>query len=348
MTTSSGFFRSRLQQLASAPVNEATLTKRVDQYYVPVYEHLKTRLGAFRAKQAESNSTDISPFFVGVSAPQGCGKTTLVGLMQELFIEEGISCAVMSLDDFYLRKVDQDSLADRNPSNPMLQYRGNAGSHDLDLVGDVMAQLQAASTTGTNPSFSSSAAAAAVCPVKEVRIPHFDKALFGGRGDRADRESWPAVNTPVDVVIFEGWMLGFSAVSDDEAGDLEGTGYSPLNPPLFPSAVNMAGIADVNKLLAGPGYRNLHHAFDSWLVLQLDNVDHVYQWRLEAEKAQNNGLSDDDVRDFVARFMPSYRAYLEKLYTHGPQRRDDVGPQDVLAFPVGVDRCPIYDLSSRS
>ncbi|GFH21786.1 uncharacterized protein HaLaN_19153, partial [Haematococcus lacustris] len=70
---------------------------------------------------------------VGISAPQGCGKTTLVEQLQQLFSATGSAAASVSVDDFYLTFKDQTALAARHPDNPLLQYRGNAGSHDLEL-----------------------------------------------------------------------------------------------------------------------------------------------------------------------------------------------------------------------
>lgn len=47
------------------------------------------------------------PLLVGVSAPQGCGKTTLVEEMRRMLEKAGHSCAVLSIDDFYLTRKDQ-------------------------------------------------------------------------------------------------------------------------------------------------------------------------------------------------------------------------------------------------
>ena len=44
-----------------------------------------------------------------------------------------------------------------------------------------------------------------------VDIPHFDKSLFNGEGDRAPRGE--TVKGPVDVVILEGWCVGFFPTS---------------------------------------------------------------------------------------------------------------------------------------
>ncbi len=39
---------------------------------------------------------------IGISAPQGCGKTTLVEQLQELFNGNGTTAVSASVDDFYL------------------------------------------------------------------------------------------------------------------------------------------------------------------------------------------------------------------------------------------------------
>lgn len=39
---------------------------------------------------------------VGISAPQGCGKSTLVEQLQALLISNGHNAATASIDDFYL------------------------------------------------------------------------------------------------------------------------------------------------------------------------------------------------------------------------------------------------------
>lgn len=42
-----------------------------------------------------------------------------------------------------------------------------------------------------------------------IPFPRYDKSKFQGRGDRADQSTWPQVEAPLDIVLFEGWMLGF-------------------------------------------------------------------------------------------------------------------------------------------
>ena len=72
----------------------------------------------------------------------------------------------------------------------MLQYRGNAATHDMALGSDTLSSLTSSSAS-------------------TVPVPRYDKSKFEGRGDRADASTWPAVELPLDIVLFEGWMLGF-------------------------------------------------------------------------------------------------------------------------------------------
>jgi pantothenate kinase-related protein Tda10 len=65
------------------------------------------------------------PLLIGISAPQGCGKTTLTNQMVKLFDEQNLRCVSMSLDDFYLTAQEQTSLAEKYRGNALLKYRGN-------------------------------------------------------------------------------------------------------------------------------------------------------------------------------------------------------------------------------
>lgn len=44
-------------------------------------------------------------------------------------------------------------------------------------------------------------------------VPQYDKSLHKGRGDRAPFGRWLTATGPVDVVILEGWMLGFTPLA---------------------------------------------------------------------------------------------------------------------------------------
>ena len=105
-------------------------------------------------------------------------------------------------------------------------------------------------------------------------------------------------------------MLGFSPIESDQISD-------------HPAVLDNPGLVTINNHLQE--YRTLHHKCDAWIVLALDDIDCVYRWRLEAEHKMiasgKPGMSDEQVRDFVARFMPAYKLYLTPMYENGPQRK---------------------------
>lgn len=69
------------------------------------------------------------PFIIGLNGVQGAGKTTLVkALASKLRGDEGLQTLVCSIDDFYLRREDQEALAKAHPDNKLLQVRGEPGT----------------------------------------------------------------------------------------------------------------------------------------------------------------------------------------------------------------------------
>ena len=48
------------------------------------------------------------------------------------------------------------------------------------------------------------------------KIPSYDKSLRKGRGDRVPLNQWRSITSPVDIILLEGWMLGFTPVENNE------------------------------------------------------------------------------------------------------------------------------------
>jgi D-glycerate 3-kinase len=46
---------------------------------------------------------------------------------------------------------------------------------------------------------------------KSTLIPFYDKSLKNGNGDRANPSEFKKVSGPIDLVLLEGWMLGFQS-----------------------------------------------------------------------------------------------------------------------------------------
>jgi D-glycerate 3-kinase len=136
-----------------------------------------------------------------------------------------------------------------------------------------------------------------------VKLPRYDKSAFGGAGDRADPGRWPTATPPISVVLFEGWMLGFRPVGESAAAAVD---------PSLPQ---------VDRQLCS--YQDAWDSFvHAWMVVEIADAAWVFNWRLQAEqqmkKSGKDGMSDEQVQQFVARYMPAYKAYLPELYAKGP------------------------------
>lgn len=79
------------------------------QYYLPVFFWCKNQL------QRHQQQGGKDPLVIGMQAPQGCGKTTLVEQLEELFTVTGSKAASVSIDDFYLTYEDQRKVAEVRP-----------------------------------------------------------------------------------------------------------------------------------------------------------------------------------------------------------------------------------------
>ncbi|KAJ7962932.1 D-glycerate 3-kinase, chloroplastic [Quillaja saponaria] len=249
---------------------------------------------------------DIPPLVIGFSAPQGCGKTTLVFALDYLFQVTGRKSATVSIDDFYLTAEGQAKLREANPGNALLELRGNSGSHDLAFSVETLTALSNLTKEG-----------------KKMKLPRYDKSAYNGRGDRADPATWPEVEGPLTTVLFEGWMLGFK-----------------------PLPVEVVKAVDPQLETVNKNLEAYYDAWDkfikAWIVIKIKDPNCVYQWRLQAEIAMREagkpGMSDEEVKDFVSRYLPAYNAYLPTLYSEGPNGSD---PDHLLVIEIDEGRNPI-------
>ena len=83
----------------------AACRQRIFHFYLPIYFWLEAQL--LRHKQTQGGQ----PLVLGMSAPQGSGKTTLCEQLQALLKRRGYQGIDVSLDDFYLTFADQQALA---------------------------------------------------------------------------------------------------------------------------------------------------------------------------------------------------------------------------------------------
>eukprot|EP00210_Caulerpa_lentillifera_P008624 g8227.t1 len=271
---------------------------RVFQYYLPIVIWIQ--------KQLQSG-----PLVLGISAPQGCGKSTLVECLINVFRDLGKRAASVSIDDFYLTREDQKSIALQWSKNPLLQCRGNAITHDLPLGEATLTRLKSLKDN------------------ESVLIPRYDKSAFGGLGDRMEQSKWLKVEGPLDLILFEGWMLGFRPCPEEAVKSV-----------------------DVNLVPINEALRRYESAWDShvdyWLVIKVQDPSWVGKWRLQAEHAMKKtgktGMSDEQVEAFVNCYMPAYKAYLPELYSKGPTTGQ---PGRTLIIEVDENRSPVTQQPSQ-
>jgi D-glycerate 3-kinase len=105
----------------------------------------------------------------------------------------------MSIDDLYLGYEALQQVAAAHDGNMLLQGRGLPGTHDVALGASLLQGLSSINHPGS----------------KIIQIPIYDKSLHDGQGDRLPIEQWNEVKGPIDVVIVEGWCLGFYPVPEE-------------------------------------------------------------------------------------------------------------------------------------
>lgn len=248
--------------------------------------HILKHYELYRKERKQSQ-----PMIVGISGCQGSGKTTLCDTLSHLLKEAPYNLRVVnfSLDDVYLTHKDQVALSKRYPNNVLYQQRGQAGSHDLNLLQDTFQQL--------------------LNNKEKVPIPVYDKSCFGGQGDRLPKEQWKYPLAPFDIVLFEGWMLGFKPIKSLPE-DIIGGGRCTQQD------------ASVMNTLLKDYDDNIYPYLDIFIHLSPLNLVQVYDWRLQQEHYMKKtrgvqGLSDDQVKLFVDTYMPAYQLYLPRLDSIG-------------------------------
>lgn len=252
---------------------------------------------------------DKTPFMLGISGLQGSGKSTwatdLANAMQQKYQLNVIN---LSLDDLYHTHANLERIRKVNKGNPLLQTRGQPGTHDELLAADFFAAVRSA--TG-------------------VSVPAFDKSLNKGQGDRIPQNQWRCVppEQKIDVIIFEGWCIGFQPLMADDLQNCWEQARARLSTQTtwdtqVLGTLELEHVAEIN--------RHLHSYVDTFMGpdkfhylvhLDTDDLENVYRWRQSQEhalwQAKGEGMSDDDVVNFVRGYMSSYELYLDRLRRDG-------------------------------
>ena len=268
------------------------------------------------ADKLAAKATTTRPLLVGINGCQGSGKSTLAALLTEyLTAHHQQVVANLSIDDFYLTKVQRLTLAaDRHP---LFVTRGVPGTHDVTLLQQTLDKLRKPSGT--------------------VAIPRFDKAV----DDRHPESQWDKLDTPVDVILLEGWCVGVTPQGD---ADL----INPVN--VLEAGEDSDGLWRqwVNQCIE-TNYQPLFRQIDHLLLLAAPSFDCVYQWRQKQEaklrdqrqhqqSTATSGIMDDQA---LSRFIQHYQRLTEHMLRVLPQRANTVFTLNALhqitgsKFPQG-------------
>lgn len=240
----------------------------------------------------------------------GCGKTTVCAALLNTLASSphNLRVAAFSLDDLYLTHEGLVAVRESYPGNKLLTGRGLPGTHDVALGRKLLKDLKVINERDDGT----------------VHLPIFDKSLFGGEGDRSTE--MVTVQAPLDVVLFEGWSVGFSPLDDQELAARYRTAEEARRESpeaAAPAFLNhsLDDLKTVNELLQQTASQ-LWSFFTVCIQLELASLSQIYFWRLEQEHAMmarngRIGMTDEQVKVFVDRYLPGYELWMEGIKT-GP------------------------------
>ncbi|KAF2872309.1 P-loop containing nucleoside triphosphate hydrolase protein [Massariosphaeria phaeospora] len=258
---------------------------------------LDTLLPKIRSRRQSTSH----PIILGITGLQGSGKSTWASkIVSMLTLEHGLRAITVSLDDLYKTHDGLIAQRDMDPANKLYRTRGQPGTHDEELAGAFFNELKEYKGQG------------------ELKIPSFDKSKFNGGGDRAPKSEWTSITSTPDVVVFEGWCVGFRPLDDpgvEAKHRAAKAGKLLINTP---AEHRLDQLLEVNRSLErycetfmGPQH------FDFLIHIDTDDLRNVYTWRVEQEhkliETKGTGMKDEEVKAFIDGYMPAYELYLEKL-----------------------------------
>jgi len=246
---------------------------------------LSKELAVWVDAQKQTDTTLV----IGISGAQGTGKSTLARKLKVL-LRDKYSVALLSLDDLYLNQNKRKTLA--ASIHPLFATRGVPTTHNVNLGIQTLKQLKGGQG--------------------ELLLPRFDKQTDNPKL----KQDWEGCETPVDIVLFEGWCLGFTPQSDDAL-------LKPINE--LEADEDKQGIwrKQVNDSLTDE-YQELFQMIDKMIYLKAPSFESVFSWRRKQEMdtfkyhPRTSGMDDHALRRFMAHY--------ERLTRHGfatmPQAAD--------------------------
>ena len=195
---------------------------------------------------------------IGIHGPQGVGKTSLNKYLKKHLNNDKFNVIFLSLDDFYLKK-DQMKIFLNNSSNNLYKFRGFPGTHDIELLYNTINNL---------------------INNKKTLLPVFDKTIDNGFGDRVNYNEF---NDKYNVIIFEGWMIGYEPILSNQDKEFE----------LF------------NENLKK--YKKIQDLVTLWVCIETNDLNNIIDWRFSAEP--KNGMNKETFLEFMKPYFKIYKKY---------------------------------------
>ena len=230
---------------------------------------------------------------IGVSGAQGTGKTSLSQLLDKILKKEGLNVVKFSIDDFYLTKMERQSLAITR--HPLLQTRGIPGTHDTGLLSEKLNQLAKPNNSNT------------------IQIPRFNKAS----DDRYSKKEWQIVHPPADLIIIEGWFVGAPPLDFDS---LE----KPVNELEAAEDKDSEWRTFMAKQLK-ENYQSIFDQIELLILLKAPSFEQIFEWRnLQERKLRKRVGNSQDLmnKPQLARFIQHYERLTRHCLRSLPKKAD--------------------------
>ncbi|BFM49554.1 hypothetical protein [Marinomonas sp. THO17] len=273
--------RFEVEQTLHSLYAEADLADQIDSLYLPFANWLSSKLG-----------NNEGPLILGLSGPQGCGKTTFANVVSRILIKGfELNAVVISLDDLYSSRQDRLKFAEQY--SPLFKVRGVPGTHDVNLAISLFERAKQLKDG------------------EVMKFPRFDKSL----DDRKAVHLWQEVQGPIDVILFEGWCVGSPVMKQDLSAPINGLEQEKDADGVWRSKVN--------DLLADD-YHTLFNMIDLMVWMQAPNYDVIYEWRNKQERLLEAHLYDIhggvldtlDLKVMSAEELKGFMQYYERLTRH--------------------------------
>ncbi len=208
-----------------------------------------------------------------ISGSQGCGKTTLLKLIDKNFKKfYNLNPLCLSLDDYYLTKQERKILSER--IHPLFLTRGVPGTHDTKKI------IKTINEFNNNK-----------IPIK---IPIFDKL------NDERKKKYKYIKLKKDLLILEGWCCGCKPIEKrylfNNINQIEKVDH------------NFKWRKYYNKELK-TNYKNIFDKFEALIFYKIPNFKCVFNWRLRQEKyliKEKNKLNKYMDKDEIKKFIMHY------------------------------------------